>query len=50
LPSAADRAYVDSLMARPVVTPGHFAGWIAPPARGINGQPADFQYVRTNEA
>jgi hypothetical protein len=22
------------------------ANWIAPPARGINGQPADFEYVR----
>jgi len=50
LPSAADRADVESLMAHPVVTPGHFASWIAPPARGINGQPADFRYVRTDEA
>jgi len=50
LPSQADREYVRSLMAHPVVEPGHFARWIAPPARGINGQPADFQYVRYNEA
>jgi len=50
LPSEADREYVRSLMAHPVVEPGHFARWIAPPARGINGQPADFQYVRYNEA
>jgi len=50
LPSATDRAYVERLMAHPVLTPGHFARWIAPPARGINGQPADFQYIRTNEA
>src|SRR5436309_10482243 len=50
LPSPADRAYVASLMARPVVEPGHFAGWIAAPARGINGRPLDFQYVRYNEA
>ena len=27
---------------------GKFAGWIAPPARGINNQPVDFEYVRFN--
>ena len=31
-----------------VVEPGRFANWIAPPARGINNQPADFAYVRFN--
>ena len=50
LPSAADRRTVQSLMANPVVEPGHFANWIAPPARGIDGRPVDFVYVRTNEA
>jgi len=45
LPTADDRAYVASLMGR-VVEPGKFAGWIAPPAVGINKQPIDFQYVR----
>ncbi len=50
LPSAADRAFVQSLMAHPVLEAGHFANWIAPPARGINGQPIDFRYVRYNEA
>jgi benzoyl-CoA 2,3-dioxygenase component B len=45
LPSPEDHAYVASVMQR-VVEPGKFAGWIAPPARGINGQPADFEYVR----
>ncbi len=49
LPSDADRAYVRSLMAHPVLEPGHFASWIAPPPRGINGQPIDFRYVRYNE-
>ena len=49
LPSEADRTYVRSLMAHPVLEPGHFASWIAPPARGINHQPIDFQYVRYNE-
>jgi benzoyl-CoA 2,3-dioxygenase component B len=45
LPSPADDAYVRSLM-RPVYEPGKFASWIAPPARGINGKPIDFEYVR----
>lgn len=45
LPTPADAAFVASLM-RPVVTPGAFAGWIAPPTRGINGKPLDFEYVR----
>jgi len=45
LPSEAERAYVISLMQR-VVQPGKFAGWIAPPRRGINGQPLDLDYVR----
>jgi benzoyl-CoA 2,3-dioxygenase component B len=31
-----------------VVEPGRFAGWIAPPARGINHQPIEFEYVRFN--
>ena len=45
LPSDADRAFVASLMGR-VVEPGRFAGWIAPPASGIDGKGADFEYVR----
>ena len=45
LPSEADAAYVGSLM-QPVTERGKFANWIAPPARGINGQPTDFEYVR----
>lgn len=46
LPTEKDRQYVQSLMAQPVIEPGKFANWIAPPARGINGQPQDFEYVR----
>ena len=42
----ADQAFVESLMV-PVVERGKFASWIAPPARGINGQPVDFEYVRS---
>jgi benzoyl-CoA 2,3-dioxygenase component B len=45
LPTEADHAFLASLM-RPVTAPGKFATWIAPPARGINGQPVDFEYVR----
>jgi benzoyl-CoA 2,3-dioxygenase component B len=45
LPSESDRAFVASLMVR-VVEPGKFAGWIAPPATGIDRRPLDFEYVR----
>jgi len=45
LPTEADRAHVLSLM-RQVVEPGRIAGWIAPPAKGIDGRPSDFEYVR----
>ncbi len=47
LPTQQDRAFVASLMKR-VVEPGKFAGWVAPPAIGINKQPVDFEYVRFN--
>jgi benzoyl-CoA 2,3-dioxygenase component B len=47
LPSAADTAYLKSLQAAPVFEPGVFANYIAPPLRGINQKPIDFQYVRT---
>jgi benzoyl-CoA 2,3-epoxidase subunit B len=45
LPTSADREFVKSLM-KPEFRPGEFASWIAPPARGINHQPLDFEYVR----
>ena len=45
LPSAADRAHVQAIM-RPVHERGRIANWIAPPSKGINGQPFDFEYVR----
>ena len=48
MPSEEDRAYVLSLMEKPVVEPGRMANWIAPPARGIDGKPLDYQYVRFN--
>ncbi len=45
LPSAADRAYLTTLM-QPVYEPGKMASWIAPPKSAINRQPLDFAYVR----
>jgi benzoyl-CoA 2,3-dioxygenase component B len=45
LPGPADEQYIRSLML-PVYERGKMASWIAPPARGINGKPADFEYVR----
>jgi benzoyl-CoA 2,3-dioxygenase component B len=47
LPTTEDEMHVRSLM-KPVYEPGRIASWIAPPARGINGQPLDFEYVRFN--
>ncbi len=49
IPSEADKAYVKSLQARPVYKPGEMANWIAPPTKGINSQPVDFVYVRTDK-
>jgi benzoyl-CoA 2,3-epoxidase subunit B len=48
LPSPADYTYVQSLMSGRVIEPGKFANWIAPPLRGVNRQPLDFEYVRFN--
>lgn len=45
LPNQADDTYVQSLM-HAVYEPGKMANWIAAPAKGINGMPADFVYVR----
>ena len=49
LPSASDTEYLLSIMDKPVFEPGKFANYIAPPRRGINQQPIDFQYVRTEQ-
>ncbi|HZM69572.1 MAG TPA: benzoyl-CoA 2,3-epoxidase subunit BoxB [Candidatus Cryosericum sp.] len=45
LPSEKDREFVTSLM-QPVFEPGTIASWIAPPSKGINNQPFDYEYVR----
>jgi benzoyl-CoA 2,3-dioxygenase component B len=47
LPTAEDRAYVQSLAGR-VVELGKFASYIAPPAMGINKEPINLEYVRFN--
>ncbi len=44
-PTKADKSYLDSIMT-PISEPGKFANWISPPARGINGQPVEFEYVK----
>jgi benzoyl-CoA 2,3-dioxygenase component B len=49
LPSVEDKAYIASLQAKPIFEPGKMANWIAPPRRGINGKPIDFEYVRFEE-
>ena len=45
IPTASDRAFVESLMV-PVLEVGKTAGWISPPARGIQGMDTDFEYVK----
>ena len=45
IPSEADKAFVHSLQRR-VVEPGKMAGWIAPPERGINNLPVEYEYVK----
>jgi benzoyl-CoA 2,3-dioxygenase component B len=47
LPSTSDSEYLLSIMAKPVFERGKFANYIAPPRRGINQLPIDFEYVRT---
>ena len=49
LPSEDDRNYVVSLMDRPIIEPGEFASWIAPPDRGINQLPVDHPYVKMGQ-
>jgi benzoyl-CoA 2,3-dioxygenase component B len=45
IPSESDRAFVHSLMQK-VTTPGKIAGWVAPPDRGINNLPVEYEYVK----
>jgi len=48
IPSDEDRAFVKSLM-RQVKEPGKMASWIAPPDRGINNLPVDYEYVHLHD-
>jgi benzoyl-CoA 2,3-dioxygenase component B len=48
LPTAADKEYLRNIQTEPVYKPGQFANYIAPPPRGINRLPLDFEYVRTD--
>ena len=45
IPTEADRAFVHSLQTR-VAEPGRMAAWIAPPDRGINNLPVEYEYVK----
>ncbi|HUP44936.1 MAG TPA: benzoyl-CoA 2,3-epoxidase subunit BoxB, partial [Thermoanaerobaculia bacterium] len=45
IPTPDDQAFVASVM-QPVLEPGKIASWIAPPDRGINNLPVDYQYVK----
>jgi benzoyl-CoA 2,3-dioxygenase component B len=45
LPSTADGDFIAGLM-QPMVEPGKFASWIAPPKVGIDNKPGEFEYVK----
>jgi len=45
IPTESDKAFVRSLMQR-VAEPGKMAAWIAPPERGINNLPVEYEYVK----
>jgi benzoyl-CoA 2,3-epoxidase subunit B len=45
IPSTEDKSFVHSLMQR-VVEPGKMAAWIAPPERGVNNLPVEYEYVK----
>jgi benzoyl-CoA 2,3-dioxygenase component B len=46
LPTEGDRAYLRSIMGKPIYDPRQMANWIAPPKQGIRGRAVDFEYVR----
>ena len=45
IPSEADKAFVRSLMHK-VIEPGKMASWVAPPERGINNLPVEYEYIK----
>ncbi|MGD2100903.1 MAG: benzoyl-CoA 2,3-epoxidase subunit BoxB [Acidimicrobiia bacterium] len=46
LPTPDDRAFIEEIMQPRYQSPGEFASWIAPPSRGIDQKPLDYEYVR----
>ncbi len=48
IPSAEDNAYVESLQ-KPCLESGRIANWLAPPRKGIHGNPFDFPYVTSSQ-
>ena len=50
LPDQGDLEFLLSLMEEKQRGTGEFAGWIAPPKAGINGQPVDYEYVKIHAA
>ena len=50
LPTEVDKAYVKSLMQKPIYDPKQMANWIAAPKQGVKGRPVDFEYVRHGAA
>jgi benzoyl-CoA 2,3-dioxygenase component B len=49
LPSVEDATFVKGLM-KPVLGIGKIAGWIAPPAKGIDDKPFAWEYVRFDKS
>jgi benzoyl-CoA 2,3-dioxygenase component B len=49
LPSELDLQFLLSLMEESSPEPGEYAGWIAPPKAGINGQPVGYEYVKLHQ-
>jgi benzoyl-CoA 2,3-dioxygenase component B len=45
LPTWDDRSFIETIM-QPQFERGEFAPWIAPPSKGINQKPTDYEYVR----
>jgi benzoyl-CoA 2,3-dioxygenase component B len=50
LPTESDKAFVQSLMQKPIYDVHQMANWIAAPKQGIKGRPVNFEYVRRSEA
>jgi len=45
LPDQSDLQFISSLM-QPVLEPGRYAGWIAPPKVKVDNKPGDFEFVK----